>query len=177
MSNPKEDKVSELEKWLKSEAEKHNLEFTDEIVWVKPDGAVPNRIGGFERHRKPRAYKPNNVTESILVFQKKATFLVDKTLKNNSYVVTYDRTNLWQINPETNSKHPAPFPLNLVYKIVRYYSYENELVYDPFMGSGTTAVACKNLNRNYIGSEISKEYCDIAEQRLRQEIQNETRRS
>ena len=43
---------------------------------------------------------------------------------------------------------------------------DNDLIYDPFMGSGTTALACKELNRNYIGSEISKEYCNVIEQRI-----------
>ena len=79
----------------------------------------------------------------------------------------YDRTNIWTFNPETKNKHPAPFPETLPKKIITYYSYENDLVYDPFMGSGTTAKVAKDLNRNFIGSELSKEYCDIAEARIK----------
>lgn len=56
--------------------------------------------------------------------------------------------------------HPAPFPDKLAEDHILSWSNENDLVYDPFMGSGTTAIACINLKRNYIGSEISKEYCE-----------------
>ena len=66
--------------------------------------------------------------------------------------------------------HPCGKPINVMKKLVARLSKENDLVYDPFMGSGTTAVACKQLKRNFIGSEISKEYCEIARQRLRQGI-------
>lgn len=72
----------------------------------------------------------------------------------------------------------ADLELNTIYNedcletmnyLIEKSTKEGELVYDPYMGSGTTARACKDLARNYIGSEISKEYCDIAENRLRQE--------
>tara|TARA_R110000803_G_C11871269_1_gene308434 strand:+ start:31 stop:765 length:735 start_codon:yes stop_codon:yes gene_type:complete len=65
-----------------------------------------------------------------------------------------------------SKKHGAIFPEELVDKIIKTFSNEGDLVYDPFMGSGTTAVVSKKLYRNYIGSEISKEYCDITNQRL-----------
>ena len=66
--------------------------------------------------------------------------------------------------------HPTQKPLDLLRYLVETYSKINDVIYDPFMGSGTTARACKDLGRNYIGSEISKEYCEIAEKRLRQEV-------
>jgi len=50
---------------------------------------------------------------------------------------------------------------------VRYFSQENQIILDPFLGSGTTAVACKKLNRRFIGIEINPEYCKIAEERLK----------
>ena len=62
--------------------------------------------------------------------------------------------------------HGAIFPENLPAELMRAFSNEGDLIYDPFMGSGTTAIVSKKLNRNYIGSEISKEYCDIINQRL-----------
>lgn len=66
--------------------------------------------------------------------------------------------------------HPTQKPVAVMRWILSKYSTPEDLIYDPFMGSGTTARACKDLGRNYIGSEISKEYCEIAEKRLRQEV-------
>lgn len=63
-------------------------------------------------------------------------------------------------------EHPATFPEYLAYYHILSWSNESDLVYDPFMGSGTTAKAAMSANRNWIGSEISKEYCDIIEKRL-----------
>ena len=132
---------------LTTELEKIGLEFIDEIIWVKPEGAVKNRGGGFFRSRKPKAYKPNCVTESILVFQRSDSGIIDKHLKNEDLVEDgYERSNVWFMNPETKSKHSAPFPVELPDKLIRYYSYSNQIVLDPFMGSGTTGVAAKNLN-------------------------------
>ena len=79
----------------------------------------------------------------------------------------YERSNVWYINPETKSKHPAPYPEELCEKLVKYYSYVEDLVVDPFMGSGTTAKVCKINNRNYVGFELCSEYCDIAEERIK----------
>ena len=66
--------------------------------------------------------------------------------------------------------HPAIFPEKLVVDQINSWTNEEDLVYDPFMGSGTTAKISHLLNRNWIGSEISKEYVDIAEERLREHL-------
>lgn len=63
-------------------------------------------------------------------------------------------------------KHPAIFPEQLAVDHIISWSNKEDLVYDPFMGSGTTAVSAMENNRNYIGSEISSEYCKIAKQRI-----------
>ncbi len=147
--------------------EEIGFEFLEDIIWVKPDGSAPNRNGGFYNHRKPVAYKPNIVTEYILVFKKPAPFLIDKVIKNESLVGDgYERTNVWQMQPETKSWHPAPFPEKLAENCIRYYSYKGETVYDPFIGRGTTAIVAEKLNRNYIGSECSPEYFKIAQSRI-----------
>ena len=67
---------------------------------------------------------------------------------------------------EYGIKHPATFPKKLVKDHLLTWTNEGDLVYDPFMGSGTTALVCKEMNRNYIGSEISEGYCKLIEQRL-----------
>lgn len=73
-------------------------------------------------------------------------------------------------NPLDNYFHPTQKPLGIIEPLILVSSNENETILDPFMGSGTTAVACKHLKRNFIGIEISPEYCKIARQRLRQEV-------
>ena len=69
-------------------------------------------------------------------------------------------------------KNPTIKPLHMIEKLVRNSSNEGDLVFDPFLGSGTTGVACKNLNRNFIGTEISEEYFKIAQDRLNEDKQH-----
>ena len=80
------------------------------------------------------------------------------------------RPNVWNVFPAKSSKerlHPAPFPEQLVSDHIVSWSNEGDIVLDPFMGSGTTAKMAIANNRNYIGFELSKEYCGIAERRIK----------
>ena len=63
--------------------------------------------------------------------------------------------------------HPSPKPIDFMNKIIIRFTKENDIILDPFLGSGTTAVACKELGRNYIGIEISPGYCEIARNRIK----------
>ena len=84
------------------------------------------------------------------------------------------RNNIWRYVTSFNGvKHPAPFPEQLALDHVLTWSLEGDVVYDPFMGSGTTAKACVLTGRAWLGSEISQEYVEIAEKRLREIGQNE----
>lgn len=75
---------------------------------------------------------------------------------------------VWSINTKpSKEKHFAVYPTELIKTPILCSTNENDIVYDPFMGSGTTAIVCKELKRNWIGSEISKEYCNIIEQRTK----------
>ena len=146
--------------------ERIGYKFLEDIIWVKPEGSAKNRNGGFYQHRQPVQYKPNVVNEYVLVFQKPMVGLIDKIvrsyrgeIKERSLVGDdYERTNVWYINPETKSKHPAPFPVELSNKIISYYSYENDVVLDMFGGSGTSAVSAKNLGRQFIIIEKEEVY-------------------
>jgi site-specific DNA-methyltransferase (adenine-specific) len=83
------------------------------------------------------------------------------------------KDNVWEfLNAKDKVfKHPAPFPEQLANDHIISWSNENDLVFDPFMGSGTTAKMCIINNRNYIGSEISIEYCNIIEKRIKQVLE------
>ncbi len=73
----------------------------------------------------------------------------------------------WPYNAETKKRTQANFSLDIPLAALKMLTWKNDLVLDPFMGSGTTAVACKMLERRYIGFEISAEYCKIAEDRIK----------
>jgi modification methylase len=74
---------------------------------------------------------------------------------------------VWEFTQDMNNKHPAPFPLMMIDRIIS--STNAKTVLDPFMGSGTTALAAINNDRNYIGIDVSPEYCEMAEQRIKRE--------
>lgn len=81
--------------------------------------------------------------------------------------------NIWEFAVSQNkTNHPAVFPLELPLKHILSWTNENDIVLDPFMGSGTTMIACVKTNRHYIGFDISKEYYDIANERI-EESKNE----
>lgn len=97
----------------------------------------------------------------------------DRTRANKPYNEYGVRWNYWLIYNQKRgieTQHPAIFPEQLAHDHIISWSNEKDIVYDCFMGSGTTAKVAKQLNRKYIGSEISKEYCDIAEECLKQGV-------
>jgi DNA modification methylase len=78
----------------------------------------------------------------------------------------------WSVAPEKNMKdygHPAMFPPELAYRVLKLFSYQNDFILDPFNGAGTTTLVAKRIGRKYLGIDISQEYCKIAENRLENE--------
>ena len=75
---------------------------------------------------------------------------------------------IWEIQPESAKRvgHPAPFPVELPRRFIELYTYEDELVLDPFMGSGSTAVAAAQSRRHYIGYDIDADYVEAARKRV-----------
>ena len=138
--------------------------FIDEIIWIKPEYSVPNRIAGYLQTKKPLSYKPNCITESVMVYRKNSPFLLDKNikaydknLKNDEQI---DSTNCWHISPKSDKNHPAVFPEELCQKVLKYYSFENDIVCDPFAGSGTFGKVAIKMNRMPLLCEQNKEYCE-----------------
>lgn len=78
--------------------------------------------------------------------------------KSNAY------GDVWEITQEFNNPHPAPFPMGLAERVI--LSCPGELVFDPFSGSGTTCLVAKNLNKKFIGIEISEKYCKLSRERI-----------
>ena len=81
-------------------------------------------------------------------------------------------TSVWEIRPEMKSNHPAPFPLEIAERCIKIGSKKGDIVLDPFIGSGTTAIACKNLKRRWIGIEKELEYCNMSVDRIKNNIKD-----
>lgn len=147
-------------------------DFIDDIIWLKPEGAgwATGRGRRFAADRNPMQYKAVPVTEYVLVYRKQTDLLIDWFIRNHpdKEVIEgskipdgYERTNVWKINPSTNSKHPAAFPKELAEKVVRYYSFKGDVVLDPFAGSGTVGSAASGLGRRFILFDNNPDYIEI----------------
>lgn len=145
---------------------KGGWDFIDDIVWLKPEPSVKNRIGGFMQHRKPLGYKPNAVTEYLMVYRKTTDKLLDwnirsydaQTIKESKVKDGYESNNVWKIAPCFNKVHSAVFPIELCQKVIQYYSYKGDLVFDPFAGSGTLGAAANQLGRLFFLTEQNEHY-------------------
>lgn len=143
-------------------------EFIDDIIWLKPEASVKNRNAGFLQHRKPLAYKPNPVTELLMVYRKKTDKLIDwniqqydlSTVNDSKVLGEYETTNVWKIDPTFDKVHSAVFPMELCNRVISFYSMIGDLVFDPFAGSGTLGKSAIKLNRKFFLTEIEKKYYD-----------------
>ena len=147
-------------------------DFIDDIIWAKPEGAgwATGRGRRFAADRNPLQYKAVPVTEYVLVYRKRTEQLIDWHLRNhpNPELVAaskigddYERTNIWRIQPNTNSKHPAAFPRELARKVIAYYSFQGDIIMDPFAGSGTVGDAAAGLDRRFVLFEINPAYIEL----------------
>jgi len=149
-------------------------EFIDDIIWKKPEYSVKNRIGGFMQHRKPLGYKPNSITEYLMVYRKKSPDLIDWNIKQYTNDIVeeskvnddFETTNVWELETACDKTHSAVFPKSLCERIIKYYSYKEDLVFDPFGGSGTFAQVAIENNRNFFLTEIDKKYFERIKERL-----------
>lgn len=145
---------------------KQGWEFIDDIIWEKPEYSVKNRIGGFQQHRKPLAYKPNSVTEYLMVYRKKTDKLLDwnihqydfDVVKNSKVKDGFETTNIWKIHPKSDKIHSAIFPVELCQRVINYYSFKGDVVFDPFAGSGTLGRTAKALDRKFFLTEKEPKY-------------------
>ena len=138
-----------------------------EIIWQKSKGANANFAWGSWLSASNPVIR--DIHEYCLVFSKDSMTKASKgesTIEKEGFM---DSTlSIWNIPPARAKQigHPAPYPVELVERFINLYSYEKELILDPFMGSGTTAIGAINLNRNYMGYENNEEYIKLAEERI-----------
>ena len=138
-----------------------------EIIWQKSKGANANFAWGSWLSASNPVIR--DIHEYCLVFSKEGMSKGSKgksTIEKEEFMES--TLSIWNINPARAKKigHPAPFPVELAERFINLYSYEKDLILDPFIGSGTTALAASKLKRSYIGYEVNAEYCKLAEKRL-----------
>ncbi|MGO9567639.1 MAG: DNA-methyltransferase [Desulfomonilaceae bacterium] len=139
-----------------------------EIIWVKAKGKSASCAWGSWMSASNPCLR--DLHEYVLLFSK-ARF--DRGQKGNSTISRDEfleaTTSVWFIPPESSRRvgHPAPFPEELVERLLRLYTFEGDIVLDPFMGSGTTAVAALNNSRHFVGYDTCPEYVALAEARLK----------
>ena len=139
----------------------------NEIIWDKRASAGSSCAWGSWKSASNPVLR--DVHEYILIFSKslhERQSDADRTISKDEFE-KYGQS-IWQIQTESarRLKHAAPFPVELPRRLIQLYSFENDIVLDPFIGSGTTAIAAIDTNRRYIGYEIQKEYAFLAKARI-----------
>jgi DNA modification methylase len=146
-----------------------------EIIWNKGSSASPSTAWGS--WRSPANPTLRDVHEYILVFGK-AGFSRKNPAKRASTITRDDflefTKSVWTF-PAVSARqvgHPAPFPVELPHRLIQLYTFAGEVVLDPFMGSGQTAIAALQGDRRYVGYEIEPQYVRLAEKRIKQFIRD-----
>ncbi len=138
-----------------------------EVIWRKGKGA--NGSCAWGSWRSAKAPRLRDVHEYLLVFAKDGFARPDRGESDIDRDEFMEATlSVWDIQPESARRvgHPAPFPVDLAARVIQLYSYVGDVVLDPFLGSGTTAVAAVQNGRRYVGFEIDADYAALAEARI-----------
>ena len=147
-----------------------------EVIWDKAASASTSTAwGSWQSASNPTL---RDTHEYILVFSK-GTFKREKIEGRESTISKEEflefTKSVWAFASESARKvgHPAPFPVELPYRLIQLYTYSNEVVLDPFMGSGQTALAALKTGRRYVGFELNEEYLGLAKSRIENRKQEE----
>ena len=140
-----------------------------EIIWNKASSGSPSTAwGSWLSAQNPTL---RDIHEYILVFSKDS--YSRNNLTNKASTISKEdflsfTKSVWTFSAESAKKigHPAPFPEELPYRLIQLYTFENDIVLDPFMGSGQTAIASLKSKRNYVGYEINEDYIKLSNDRL-----------
>jgi DNA modification methylase len=148
-----------------------------EIIWNKASSGSPSTAWGTWLSAKNPILR--DIHEYILVFSK-SSFARDR-IENKKSTISKEEfleftKSVWTFSAEPATKlgHPAPFPVELPYRLIQLYTFEEEVILDPFMGSGQTAIAAIKTHRHYIGYETNQEYIELAQRRIKDFILNDS---
>lgn len=146
-----------------------------EVIWRKATGASGSCAWGSWRSPSNPTFR--DVHEYCLCFSKgdfRRQRKGEPTIEGDEFLAA--TLSVWDIRPESAKRvgHPAPFPIELPGRFIELYTYAGDLVLDPFMGSGTTAVAAVRHGRHYVGYETDPAYAAIAEKRIQAERESQS---
>ncbi len=149
-----------------------NWNLHEEIIWHKVTGGT-NRYGSFVINPYPKYFRANIMHEFILVLRK-GDVNSGRTNRNEILPATHEEftkeiaNSVWHIAPVPpgHIEHPCPFPEEIPYRLMKLYSYESDIILDPFNGSGQTTKVAHNFDRRYIGIDLMNEYVSLAKLRL-----------
>ena len=158
----------------------HGLLLRGEVIWRKAEGAAGNCAwGSFQRPANPVL---RDLTERVVIASKgrfdRALSAAERSIRGLPSLGTANAdefmdatTDVWEIPAESATRvgHPAPFPVELPERLIDLYTYRGDLVLDPFMGAGTTAVAAVRTGRHYVGFDTDSGYLEVAQQRIARE--------
>jgi site-specific DNA-methyltransferase (adenine-specific) len=145
---------------LEQYAYDEGLYLYDKRIWWK-DPAWANSMW------TTNTLKAVSETEDLYIFWKPGEFIIDRSKLTTEEWRDWGLRQVWQIDSvRKNDDHEAKFPEQLAYRVIRLYSNENDVVLDPFMGSGTTALAAMNTNRRFIGIEKKPKYVDLSNKNI-----------
>ena len=144
-----------------------------EIIWDKAASASPSTAWGSWMSASNPTLR--DVHEYILVFSKgdykRDRIKTEKNVKQNTIskedFMKWTKS-IWTFKAESAHRvgHPAPFPIDLPYRLIQLFSFTTDIILDPFIGSGTTAIAALKSNRNFVGFEINEDYIKLTESRV-----------
>ena len=145
---------------------KIGMKFRTEVIWYKQTMLKRTAWGSFKSPANPHIVPS---WEYVMIFSKGQDRLDGDTknadITKEEFMKFSD--GFWQISPETRRKgHPAPFPEELIYRLVKFYSYKGNTILDMFGGTGTVAAVAAKEKRNYLHIDISPQYCKIAKDRV-----------
>jgi len=147
-------------------AKKVGWKYFSTIIWNEGNISRRTAWGSWLSAKAPYVIAP---AEVIVIFYKNRWSKIKSGISDMTKEEFVEWTKgIWNFPGESRKKvgHPAPFPLELPRRCIKLFSFVGDIVLDPFLGSGTTLIACALLNRKGIGVEIDKSYCEIAKRRV-----------